>query len=247
MRGLRNAKILTSPRTSTEVIFGHVLLLNTRLPSWASVTYRCTTALAELDARKYQPVLLKELLSDEPPVTLHSSPADFPVSQSTLAARSTVFRVITVFPQTEGSAAEMVDASPMVHLHDAAALVEVFLRAILNRGYLPSIRPPDTSDDWITIPLPAVVDVRVALVVLQLAHKYDVDCLFCHALQHLSSEYPCDISLVIEQATAIVIKVAFIAQGLCSVELLQPKEEVVGDTWPTSPMYSLDPDRSCSS
>lgn len=64
-------------------------------------------------------------------VKIRAEDAEFQVSQAILAARSTVFRDMVAFPQLLAEA-ESVDRSPVVRLHDSAADVEVFLRAIFD-------------------------------------------------------------------------------------------------------------------
>jgi hypothetical protein len=54
----------------------------------------------------------------------------FRVSKGVLAARSSVFRDMLSFPQTEEE--ERIDGCPVVRLHDSAADVTCFLRAIFD-------------------------------------------------------------------------------------------------------------------
>ncbi|KAJ7747131.1 hypothetical protein DFH07DRAFT_722938, partial [Mycena maculata] len=103
----------------------------------------------------------------------------FRVSKSILTARSSVFADMASFPQSEGNSKDMVDGSFVVRLDDSAADVDVFLRAIFDSNYF--------------MPPPALVSMPLALGVLRLAHRYNVDYLFRRALQHLATECPSDL------------------------------------------------------
>ncbi|KAK7062370.1 BTB domain-containing protein [Favolaschia claudopus] len=107
----------------------------------------------------------------------------FRVHGSILAARSSVFQDMISFPQpprSEGGQSDIdtVDGHGVVVLHDAAAEVEAFLRAIFDSSFF---EPP-----------PAAVDYFMVVGILRLAHKYDVPYLFRRALCHLNSRYPTD-------------------------------------------------------
>ncbi|KAJ7503708.1 hypothetical protein B0H11DRAFT_1797688 [Mycena galericulata] len=112
-------------------------------------------------------------------LVIHAENTLFRVSKSILTARSSVFRDMASFPQPDGDPREIFDGSQVVRLHDSAAHVEVFLRAIFDSKYF--------------MPPPAPVEMHVVLGILRLAHKYDVDYLFRRALQHLVTEYPFDL------------------------------------------------------
>ncbi|KAJ7847656.1 hypothetical protein B0H13DRAFT_2405622 [Mycena leptocephala] len=99
----------------------------------------------------------------------------FRVSKSVLCARSSVFRDMVAFPQPD-VAAESLESSPVVCLHDCATDVEVFLRAIFDSNHF--------------MPPPEPVDIHVVLGILRLAHKYDIQYLYRRALRHLGTEYP---------------------------------------------------------
>jgi hypothetical protein len=60
----------------------------------------------------------------------------FRVSGGILAARSSVFRDMSSFPQPKGGDTEQMDGIPIVRLHDSADDVEVFLRAIYDSRYV---------------------------------------------------------------------------------------------------------------
>ncbi|KAJ7734365.1 hypothetical protein DFH07DRAFT_928503 [Mycena maculata] len=94
----------------------------------------------------------------------------FRVTKSILASRSSVFRDMAAFPQRAGDD-ESIDGCPVVLLHDSAADVEVFLRAIFDSSYF--------------MPPPEPVYIYSALGILRLSHKYDVQYLFRRALRHL--------------------------------------------------------------
>ncbi|KAJ7159379.1 hypothetical protein C8R43DRAFT_881836 [Mycena crocata] len=90
----------------------------------------------------------------------------FQVSRAILAARSTVFRDMIAFPQPTSGDVEISE------LHDSAADVEVFLRAIFDSSFF--------------MPAPEPIELSVVLGILRLSHKYDVQYLFRRALQHLA-------------------------------------------------------------
>ncbi|KAJ7655795.1 hypothetical protein DFH06DRAFT_992531 [Mycena polygramma] len=100
------------------------------------------------------------------------------VSGGILAARSSVFRDMLALPQPGASDIENIDGFPVVWLHDAAADVEAFLRAIFDSSYF--------------MPAPSPIELSVVLGILRLSHKYDVQYLHRRALKHLAEEgwYP---------------------------------------------------------
>ncbi|KAJ7350012.1 hypothetical protein DFH08DRAFT_863435 [Mycena albidolilacea] len=99
----------------------------------------------------------------------------FRVSKAMLAARSSVFETMFEFPPPASDGDEIMDGSPVVTLHDFAAEVEVFLRAIFNSSYF--------------MPPPSPTDAEVALGILRLSHKYGVDYLHKRAITHLETLY----------------------------------------------------------
>ncbi|KAJ6587673.1 hypothetical protein DFH09DRAFT_869972, partial [Mycena vulgaris] len=109
-------------------------------------------------------------------LVIHTENTVFRVSQSVLAARSSVFRDMGTLRQNGGTEQEMLEGSPVFRPHDSVAQVEVFLRAIFDSNY---VMPP-----------PAAVGMQELLGILRFAHKYDVNYLFHRALQHLGAEYP---------------------------------------------------------
>ncbi|KAJ7476716.1 hypothetical protein FB451DRAFT_1366346 [Mycena latifolia] len=100
----------------------------------------------------------------------------FRVHSSILAARSSVFRDMVAFPQPERQDEDSFGGAPVVRLHDSAAEVEAFLRAIFDSSFF---MPPPSPTDFATV-----------IGVMRLAHKYDVQYLFRRALSHLDSMYP---------------------------------------------------------
>lgn len=77
-------------------------------------------------------------------IVIRAEETIFQVTRSILAARSTVFQDMMAFPQPPGDDTEFIDGSPVVRLHDSAADVEVFLRAIFDSKYV-SIRLKPTG------------------------------------------------------------------------------------------------------
>ncbi|KAJ6590088.1 hypothetical protein DFH09DRAFT_909150 [Mycena vulgaris] len=100
----------------------------------------------------------------------------FRVHSGILAARSTVFGDMITVPQPLYPEGPTFDGHPIVYLHDSAAEVEVFLRAVFDSNFF--------------MPAPSPTDIATAIGVMRLAHKYDVPYLFRRALRHLDSVYP---------------------------------------------------------
>ncbi|KAJ7155723.1 hypothetical protein C8R46DRAFT_1116311, partial [Mycena filopes] len=100
----------------------------------------------------------------------------FRVLSDILGARSTVFREMTAFPQPAESEGDVTDGIPVVRLHDSAAEVTVFLRAIFDSSFF---MPPPSTAEFSTV-----------VGILRLAHKYDVAYLFRRALSYLDQMYP---------------------------------------------------------
>ncbi|KAJ7624295.1 hypothetical protein DFH06DRAFT_1230124 [Mycena polygramma] len=128
----------------------------------------------------------------------------FRVTKSILAARSSVFRDMIAFPQSEDDESEIIDGSPVILLHDAAEEVEAFLRAVFDSSYF--------------MPPPEPVDVRAVLGILRLSHKYDVHYLYLRAIRHLSVKYGC--TSVDEHRSAIYEDHMLYPQGDVTVFLL---------------------------
>ncbi|KAJ7114959.1 hypothetical protein C8R44DRAFT_629550 [Mycena epipterygia] len=104
----------------------------------------------------------------------------FRVHSSILGARSSVFRDMVAFPQPQAPEGDTVDGRPVVLLHDSAAEVEAFLRAVFDSSFF---MPPPCPTDFYTV-----------IGIMRLAHKYDVQYLFRRALSHLDSMYPSNFS-----------------------------------------------------
>ncbi|KAJ6590089.1 hypothetical protein DFH09DRAFT_222117 [Mycena vulgaris] len=100
----------------------------------------------------------------------------FRVHGGILAARSTVFGDMVTVPQPAHPDGQTLDGHPIVYLHDSAAEVEVFLRAMFDSNFF--------------MPAPSPTHFSTAIGVMRLAHKYDVPYLFRRALRHLDSVYP---------------------------------------------------------
>ncbi|KAJ7652826.1 hypothetical protein DFH06DRAFT_1205807 [Mycena polygramma] len=105
-------------------------------------------------------------------LVLRAEKSIFRVTKSILAARSPVFRDMLALPQPPGHEQEIIDGCPVVSLHDSAADVEVFLRAVFDSSYF--------------MPPPEPVELPTLLGILRLAHKYDVRYLYIRALKHLA-------------------------------------------------------------
>ncbi|KAJ7927015.1 hypothetical protein B0H13DRAFT_1971769, partial [Mycena leptocephala] len=96
-----------------------------------------------------------------------------------LRAENSLFADMLSFPQTEEE--ERIDGCPVVRLHDSAADVTCFLRAIFDSSFF---EPPPSKTS-----LPTITGI------LRLAHKYDVHYLRRRALLHLDTGYPTSLGL----------------------------------------------------
>ncbi|KAJ6608102.1 hypothetical protein B0H10DRAFT_1745068, partial [Mycena sp. CBHHK59/15] len=119
---------------------------------------------------------VEDLWFSSDPLIIEAETKIFRVTKSILSARSSVFRDMVALPQPENGDAELVEGSPVVRLHDSAADVEVFLRAIFDSRFLLHA-PTDT------------VDLHAVLGILRLAHKYDVPYLYRRFLRRLAVPY----------------------------------------------------------
>ncbi|KAJ7438921.1 hypothetical protein B0H11DRAFT_1669014, partial [Mycena galericulata] len=119
-----------------------------------------------------------DLYFSSEPLVIRAENKIFKVTKSILAARSSVFKDMVAFPQPQSEDTEIIDGYAVLLLHDSAADVEVFLRAIFDSSYF--------------MPPPAMVETRVVCGILRLAHKYDVEYLHLRALAHLSPRYAPD-------------------------------------------------------
>ncbi|KAJ7473854.1 hypothetical protein B0H11DRAFT_1675936, partial [Mycena galericulata] len=142
-------------------------------------------------------------------VVLRAEDRIFRVSQSILAARSPVFQAMFEFPQPAAEGDEFMDGSHVIRLHDAAADVEPFLRAIFDSSYF--------------MPPPAEAEFHAVLGILRLSHKYDVEYLHKRALLHLETVYPITVSRYFK----LNYRESIIALDLKAISVLQE----VGATW----------------
>ncbi|KAJ7879188.1 hypothetical protein B0H14DRAFT_3773705 [Mycena olivaceomarginata] len=96
-----------------------------------------------------------------------------------IKAQSSVFADLFSPPQPcESADMETMEGHPVITLHDKAADVEVFLKAIFDS------RPASF------MPPPSEIQFEDALAILRLSHKYDVGYLRRRALQHLGPIHP---------------------------------------------------------
>ncbi|KAJ7890381.1 hypothetical protein B0H13DRAFT_2531208 [Mycena leptocephala] len=151
---------------------------------------------------------------DDTPVILRAEDRIFCVSKSILAARSTVFQSMFEFPQPATNGEDMMDGRPVVRLHDRAAEVESFLRAIFDSNYF--------------MPPPAEIDFHAVLGILRLSHKYDVPYLFRRAILHLETVYPTEVDRVHSAScNSVNYKNGVVSLDLGAIPILQE----VGATW----------------
>ncbi|KAF7343115.1 hypothetical protein MVEN_01741900 [Mycena venus] len=106
----------------------------------------------------------------------------FRVHSGILSRQSSVFRDMLAFPQPEPESGlepdDIVDGCPTVVLHDKAADVTSFFRAIYDSSIFSFFVPPFSP------PLDTLAGI------LRLSIKYDVDYLRQRCLRHLSDIYP---------------------------------------------------------
>ncbi|KAJ7490868.1 hypothetical protein FB451DRAFT_1349350 [Mycena latifolia] len=127
----------------------------------------------EVDNDPEARVRVQELWFEDGNLIIQAGSSLFRVYRGVLAARSSVFQDMLSFPQPPDS--ELVEGCPLVHMHDSAADVTVFLKAIFD------------SEFFETYPSPTTIDAVTG--VLRLSHKYAVDYLRRRALGHLSSHF----------------------------------------------------------
>ncbi|KAJ7490875.1 hypothetical protein FB451DRAFT_1221307 [Mycena latifolia] len=116
---------------------------------------------------------VQELWFEDGNLIIQAGTSQFRVYRGVFAARSPVFHDMLSFPQPPDS--ELIEGCPVVHLHDSAAEVTVFLKAIFDSSFF--------------APYPAETDFDIIAGCLRLSHKYGVDYLRRRALVHLSSGY----------------------------------------------------------
>ncbi|KAJ7155712.1 hypothetical protein C8R46DRAFT_1116294 [Mycena filopes] len=112
----------------------------------------------------------------------------FRVFSTILGARSAVFRDMAAFPQPARPEGEIIDGISVVRLHDSAAEVTVFLRAIFDSSFF--------------MPPPSTTDLATVIGILRLANKYDVVYLFRRALSFLDQMYPQTFEKLVDNCTA---------------------------------------------
>ncbi|KAJ7731818.1 hypothetical protein DFH07DRAFT_846989 [Mycena maculata] len=151
-----------------------------------------------------------ELWFEDDNLILRAENTLFRVSKGVLAARSSVFRDMLSFPQTEGE--EHIDGCPVVRLHDSVGDVTYFLRAIFDSSFF---EPP-----------PAKTDLAAITGILRLSHKYDVQYLRRRALLHLDTGYPT--SLAVYEVSG---SETFSSDGLDDSLLTIQCASEVGATW----------------
>ncbi|KAF7305653.1 BTB domain-containing protein [Mycena chlorophos] len=125
-----------------------------------------------------------DLWFPEDNLILRAENSVFRVSKGVLAARSSVFKDMLAFDSMGADGAEgdeTMEGCPVVRLHDTAAEVEVFLRAIFDSSFF---EPPPSKTT-----LPTITGI------LRLSHKYDVQYLRRRALQHLDTGYPTSLAV----------------------------------------------------
>ncbi|KAJ7750733.1 hypothetical protein DFH07DRAFT_1062081 [Mycena maculata] len=134
-----------------------------------------------------------------------------------LGARSSVFRDMVAFPQPPVADGDSIDGIPIVRLHDSAAEVEVFLRAVFDSSFF--------------MPPPAPVDFATVIGVLRLAHKYDVRYLFRRALSHLDSLHPTDLPVFLETASIFAKHHVHYPPGIVTDLIVLRVASEVGAIW----------------
>ncbi|KAJ7699116.1 hypothetical protein B0H14DRAFT_3653435 [Mycena olivaceomarginata] len=118
-------------------------------------------------------ILVDEFWFPSDVIVIRAENEIFRVLGGILAARSTVFWDMIVFPQPATNETENIDGFPVVCLHDSAEDVASFLRAIYDSSYF--------------MPAPAPLQLSIVLGIFQLSRKYDVPYLYKHALNHLAA------------------------------------------------------------
>ncbi|KAJ6536303.1 hypothetical protein B0H19DRAFT_1271093 [Mycena capillaripes] len=132
----------------------------------------------DVDPESTEPQRTAELWFDDGNIVLQAGRCQYRVYRGILAAFSSVFRDMLTFPQPPDS--ELVENCPLVRLHDSAAEVTVFLRAIFDSSFF--------------MPFPATTTIEIIVGCLRLSHKYGVDYLCRRALVHLSSGFDTNLS-----------------------------------------------------
>ncbi|KAJ7494263.1 hypothetical protein B0H11DRAFT_1802499 [Mycena galericulata] len=132
----------------------------------------------DVDAEPKPTQRVEDLWFEDGNLVLEAGNSQFCVHRGILAARSPVFRDMLSFPQPSDS--ELIDGCPLVRLHDSAAHVTVFLKAIFEPEFF--------------MPFPSRTTFDIIVGCLRLSHKYEVEYLRRRALVHLSSRYDTELS-----------------------------------------------------
>ncbi|KAJ7882848.1 hypothetical protein B0H13DRAFT_1721346 [Mycena leptocephala] len=102
----------------------------------------CTPRLSSWTYRSQLAQRIHESWFEDGDLVIQAEGCQYRVFRGILAARSPVFQDILSFPQPP--AAELVEGCPLVHLHDSARELTVFLQAIFDSGFfLPYPSPTD--------------------------------------------------------------------------------------------------------
>ncbi|KAJ7061525.1 hypothetical protein C8F01DRAFT_1137677 [Mycena amicta] len=107
---------------------------------------------------------------DDGTLVIRSQKTLFKVHRSILSARSSVFRDMLAFPQSN-SGTETFEDCLLVEMPDEPGDVLAFFLAIYDSSYF--------------MPPPNKIDLSTLLGILRLSHKYDIEYLFRRALAHL--------------------------------------------------------------
>ncbi|KAJ6470860.1 hypothetical protein C8R45DRAFT_1165462 [Mycena sanguinolenta] len=118
---------------------------------------------------------MPELWFEEGTLVFQAENSLFRVYSEILSKQSSVFRDMLSFPQPPAEESDIVEGCPRIVLHDKAADVTAFFRAIYDSSFfVPPFTPP--------------LDMLAGI--LRLSIKYDVDYLRRRCLGHLSDMYP---------------------------------------------------------
>ncbi|KAJ7153887.1 hypothetical protein C8R43DRAFT_1126562 [Mycena crocata] len=121
------------------------------------------------------PVRVAELWFEDASLVFQAEDSLFRVYSGILAAQSSVFRDMLGFPQPDPMEEDLVDGCVRIVLHDKAADVTSFFRAIFDSNFF--------------VP-PFAPTLETLSGILRLSTKYDVDYLRRRCLRHLSDIYP---------------------------------------------------------
>lgn len=158
-------------------------------------------------ASEPEPHRVPDLWFPHADLILRAEDTIFRVLSDVLAARSTVFREMAAFPQPAEPEGDTIDGAPVVRLHDSAAEVTVFLRAIFDSRCVFWLcysfflcRPSGFS---FFMPPPSTAEFSTVVGILRLAHKYDVAYLFRRALSYLDQMYPHTLQELVDNSSGM--------------------------------------------